>query len=322
MRNSPLVFFLLFLISFVTSQALVLPQNSTDCSVLNKWQPQLFAPNCCQVPSNSPFVKLECNIVTQKVISLTMTGNVPTGFVGLNLPQGSSIPAELGLLTGLQKLVIQNYPTQLAASSNVPDIFQNLTYLNHVDLSNNSLSGPIPPSLFVLPELTYMILKFNKFSGSLPSTIILPKIQNLDLQSNAFTGEIPPAISSLTTLTQLTLSQNQFSGQLPPLEGIPQLGNGTITVDNGRLGPTFRVLANCSIAFAGPSICSAGFIPTLCGTASYPCCKADGCKSGAPNLSQPFITVGPIMIIAIIIGTVVVLGLIYICFIFFRGRKY
>ncbi|KAJ3221827.1 hypothetical protein HK099_003049, partial [Clydaea vesicula] len=298
---------ILTLVSYITSQALVLPQNSTDCNVLNKWQAHLFGTNCCQVKPNTPYVKVECNTVTQKVISIAMTGNVPAGFIGLNLNQASTIPQELGQLTALQKLVIHNYPTQLSGSLNVPDIFQNLSNLNYVDLSNNSLPGQLPQSLFVLPQLTYLILKFNKFSGSLPSTIILPKIENLDLQSNAFTGDIPPAISSLTTLTQLTLSQNQFSGQLPPLEGIPQLGNGTISVDNGRLGTTFKVLANCSIAFAGPSLCSAGFIPPLCGTASYPCCVADGCKSSAPNLSQPFITVGPIMIIAIIVGVVIVL---------------
>ena len=61
-----------------------------------------------------------------------------------------------------------------------------------LDLSDNQLTGSIPPEIGNLTNLTY-----------------------LSLSSNQLTGEIPPEIGNLTNLTSLQLSYNQLTGEIP-----------------------------------------------------------------------------------------------------------
>ena len=75
-----------------------------------------------------------------------------------------------------------------------------------MDLSNNKLSGPIPPELGNLANL-----------------------KKLDLVGNALTGPIPPELGNLGIIRELDLSNNMLSGPIPP-----ELGNlGTLPVAEG-----------------------------------------------------------------------------------------
>jgi len=61
-----------------------------------------------------------------------------------------------------------------------------------LSLSNNQLTGEIPPELGNLTNLAHLYLSYNQLAG-----------------------EIPEEIGNLTNLTQLSLSNNQLTGEIP-----------------------------------------------------------------------------------------------------------
>ncbi|CAM0904095.1 unnamed protein product [Alopecurus aequalis] len=87
-----------------------------------------------------------------------------------------------------------------------------------LDLSNNSLSGSIPPALCDwLPFLITLDLSGNRFSGPIPSELANCHFLNeLKLNGNALSGQIPASLSGLVRLSSLDLSNNRLQGQIPP----------------------------------------------------------------------------------------------------------
>ena len=89
-----------------------------------------------------------------------------------------------------------------------------------LDLSNNQLSGEIPPELGSLANLTVLALPYNQLSGPIPPELgNLANLTTLSLGENQLSGEIPPELGSLANLTRLGLSGNHLSGCIP--EGLP-----------------------------------------------------------------------------------------------------
>ena len=86
-------------------------------------------------------------------------------------------------------------------------------------LSRNALSGPIPPELGNLANLTWLYLGGNQLSGP----------------------PIPPELGNLANLTSLGLDNNALSGPIPPelgtlanLTGSVPLGQPTLRPDSAR----------------------------------------------------------------------------------------
>ena len=93
-------------------------------------------------------------------------------------------------------------------------------------LSENQLSGPIPPALGQLQNLQYLILRANQLSGAIPPALgQLQNLQYLELDINDLSGTIPPELGQLQNLQSLDLGENQLSGTIPPELG--QLQNLT-----------------------------------------------------------------------------------------------
>ena len=85
------------------------------------------------------------------------------------------------------------------------------------EATTNGLSGPIPPELGGLAELTSLNFAYNSLSGSIPSELgHLADLVTLDLSWNSLTGSIPPALGNLTSLRHLALDRNPLSGPIPP----------------------------------------------------------------------------------------------------------
>lgn len=100
------------------------------------------------------------------------------------------------------------------------EIFEDITYLN---LSNNRLSGKLPPSLRLLKKLTYLDLSQNQFEGEVPAWIgDFPDLVTLWLSYNFFT-KLPPEIGNLNKLRNLFLNSNLFEEIPEDIEGLVNL---------------------------------------------------------------------------------------------------
>ncbi|XP_044360802.1 receptor-like protein EIX1 [Triticum aestivum] len=84
-------------------------------------------------------------------------------------------------------------------------------------IDNNSLSEEFPLLIQNCPEVTFLDLGQNKFSGSIPEWIgqKLPQLRYLCLRSNMFSGYIPAQLKELRHLQYLDLAHNNFSGSIP-----------------------------------------------------------------------------------------------------------
>ncbi|KAI3702407.1 hypothetical protein L6452_28145 [Arctium lappa] len=93
--------------------------------------------------------------------------------------------------------------------------FTELTQLEVVELSENSLTGTIPGWFFLIPSLQQVNLAHNSFTGV---EILKPINSNLiavDLGFNRIVGYPPANFSAYPMLASLTLSYNKFRGRIP-----------------------------------------------------------------------------------------------------------
>lgn len=106
----------------------------------------------------------------------------------------------------------------------LPDIlFQNLTFVNYFDLSNNAFSGPLSSSISNLGSslINFMLINLssNSFSGPIPTSITgITNLHMLNLSNNAFTGPMP-TFGNMAGLWSLDISHNNFGTQLDPTIG-------------------------------------------------------------------------------------------------------
>ena len=97
--------------------------------------------------------------------------------------------------------------------------------LTRLELWGNSLSGEIPPELGSLTQLTALTMNENSLTGTLPPELGgLRQLRWLILHENSLTGSIPPEFGGLSRLEALILHGNSLTGTLPPeLGGLGQL---------------------------------------------------------------------------------------------------
>jgi Leucine-rich repeat (LRR) protein len=130
----------------------------------------------------------------------------------------------------------------------IPPELGDLSNLTELQLYNNQLTGSIPPELGDLSNLTDLWLGFNQLSGSVPAELgNLTNLIFLWLSSNQFTGTIPPELGDLSNLQYLFLDRNKLSGAIPvelgELTNLPvlDLGNNQLT---GPIPPELGNLTN------------------------------------------------------------------------------
>ncbi|KAL7106030.1 hypothetical protein ACP275_07G084900 [Erythranthe tilingii] len=128
-------------------------------------------------------------------------------------PLGVPFPTIIGEFKSLKHLNLSH----CAFTGHIfPEFWDFMLNLEVLDLSDNRLSGQLPPIIGQLKHLKQLILDDNNFSGALPSTIgQLTGLTELSLQSNSFSGNIPDEIGNLNKIESLDISSNFFSGKLP-----------------------------------------------------------------------------------------------------------
>ncbi|XVF55060.1 hypothetical protein PTKIN_Ptkin06aG0006400 [Pterospermum kingtungense] len=100
---------------------------------------------------------------------------------------------------------------------NIPESICNSLYLQVLDLSNNSLSGPIPPCLSKMSvSLGVLNLRRNNLSGIISDTFLENcTLQTLDLNRNRLEGEVPRSLANCKNLEVLDVGNNQINGTFP-----------------------------------------------------------------------------------------------------------
>ncbi|XP_072953179.1 putative leucine-rich repeat receptor-like serine/threonine-protein kinase At2g24130 [Typha angustifolia] len=105
-------------------------------------------------------------------------------------------------------------------SGPIPPNISNLVNLTYLNLSNNYLNGTIPPDISRLRKLERVYLLNNMLSGGIPPSLgEIPHLGLLDFSGNRLSGTIPDTFSNLTQLRRLMLHNNQLSGPIPPSLG-------------------------------------------------------------------------------------------------------
>ncbi|KAL7130612.1 hypothetical protein ABFS83_13G146000 [Erythranthe nasuta] len=105
-------------------------------------------------------------------------------------------------------------------SSNVvgqlPRELWSLTYLTSLNLAQNYLTGPLPPSVGNLTRMQYLSISINALSGELPKELgKLTDLRSLAVSTNNFSGNLPPEIGNCTRLEQLWIDSSGVSGAIP-----------------------------------------------------------------------------------------------------------
>jgi Leucine-rich repeat (LRR) protein len=135
--------------------------------------------------------------------------------LGLQLPKFhlvGYIPASLGNLTFLQALDL----SRNSLDSKIPDTLGDLANLNSLNLATNVLTGTIPLNLGRCVELLDLNLATNLLTGSIPTTLgQCTQLTTILLFRNHLIGTIPESLGQCTLLTTLQLRTNYLTGSIP-----------------------------------------------------------------------------------------------------------
>ena len=110
-------------------------------------------------------------------------------------------------------------------SGSLPPILGRLVKLRNLELSYNEITGSVPSELGQLSNLERLVLARNTLAGEIPPELgRLGNLKSLDLSYNGLSDEIPPDLSLLTNLEHLELRSNLLVGNIPPeLGGVEKL---------------------------------------------------------------------------------------------------
>ncbi|XP_022722201.1 probably inactive leucine-rich repeat receptor-like protein kinase At2g25790 [Durio zibethinus] len=150
---------------------------------------------------------------------------------------------------------------QFCNLSMFPEFLKSQTSLEHLDLSNNKISGAVPnwvwkKSLRNLDLSNNSLSFLDQFSlnqsltssqGSLSRPICnLSQLGTLNVSFNKLTGPIPSCLGNISSLDTLDLQKNNFNGSIPDFAKATQLYWLQLN-DNKLEGKLPRSLANCTI---------------------------------------------------------------------------
>ncbi|KAG5224466.1 leucine-rich repeat transmembrane protein [Salix suchowensis] len=101
-------------------------------------------------------------------------------------------------------------------SGEIPPELVKATRLHLIDLSSNHLQGTIPNKLGRLKLLYKVTLNNNHLSGTIPEDIrMLSSLQILNLASNNLSGSIPKQLGECSSFLLKNLSSNKFTESIP-----------------------------------------------------------------------------------------------------------
>ncbi|CAL5374911.1 unnamed protein product [Camellia sinensis] len=113
-------------------------------------------------------------------------------------------------------LILRGMGLQGTVSSHVG----NLSFLQVLDLGNNSFHGHLTDEVGRLHRLTSLMLMDNMLEGGIPMGLHQCRMLHaVSLAGNNFSGSIPKELSTLPFLRYLLLAENNLTGTIPPSFG-------------------------------------------------------------------------------------------------------
>ncbi|KAF8404980.1 hypothetical protein HHK36_009875 [Tetracentron sinense] len=89
-----------------------------------------------------------------------------------------------------------------------------LQYLYELDISNNRFSSIFPTSVLGMNSITFLDIRYNFFTGSVPAQIFTQTLNVLFINNNNFISNLPSNLGC-TPARYLTLANNKFVGPIP-----------------------------------------------------------------------------------------------------------
>ncbi|XP_057958623.1 receptor-like protein EIX1 [Malania oleifera] len=123
-------------------------------------------------------------------------------------------------------------------SGQLPKHFGELKSLSVLDISRNSISGPLPMSIGKLSSLTSLQIYSNLFNGSVPETLgSLSKLESVDISKNSLEGTISEVhFKNLTRLKLFIADSNPLGLQISP-NWLPPFQLRKISLRSIHIGP-------------------------------------------------------------------------------------
>jgi Leucine-rich repeat (LRR) protein len=150
------------------------------------------------------------------------------------------IPSELGLLTSLEELVMDQNPINIPLPTELGSIGTSLKVLH---MNGCAFSGNIPIEYGQLVGLESLEISGNQLSGPMPTQLGgLVALTNLGLTDNALTGPIPSEFGLMTTMTELLIGNNQLTmlpseiGNMRSLTSLGAINNAFVGAIGSEIG--------------------------------------------------------------------------------------
>jgi Leucine-rich repeat (LRR) protein len=98
----------------------------------------------------------------------------------------------------------------------LPGFFFKFPDMVYLDLAYNRFTGTLPEDIpTTMTDLQILFAENNQIAGSIPTTLGDLRMRKIHLDDNAFTGPIPTEFGQLNRLEQLYLHGNQLTGGIP-----------------------------------------------------------------------------------------------------------
>jgi len=129
-----------------------------------------------------------------------------------------TIPSEVGMLQSLEILDLSasELRPKMALSGRIPASLGGLKQLKKLWLQRTNITGPLPPSLAQLHQLTHLYAFETRLSGEIPCSFgDLSSLMYLHLSNTSVCGPVPARLGLLVKLEELILSGTRVSGKIP-----------------------------------------------------------------------------------------------------------
>ncbi|GJR05811.1 leucine-rich repeat protein [Tanacetum coccineum] len=137
------------------------------------------------------------------------------------------------------EIYVVNYSNNEFGSSIPADFGNALTSAFSFSISNGKVVGVIPESINNAKLLRVLDLSSNTLTGPIPVDGSMQYLESLDLSLNKLSGRIPEQLTSIMTLEFLNVSYNRLSGKIPQggVLRFPTFTNLSFEGNKGLCGP-------------------------------------------------------------------------------------